>query len=137
MGANLQNRGANGRFASVSDVFKKEVVHSCPSCYLREVKVIESRRSSNHIRRRRECLSCNHRWSTMEISKELYDRLVASELLVSRVQKVMAKKEEVKEPISEKKICENCVYWESECTMDFPEAGGEFARDCSLYTELV
>jgi DNA-directed RNA polymerase subunit M/transcription elongation factor TFIIS len=77
MGANLQNRGANGRFASVSDVFKKEVVHSCPSCYLREVKVIESRRSSNHIRRRRECLSCNHRWSTMEISKELYDRLVA------------------------------------------------------------
>ncbi|MHC4546074.1 MAG: hypothetical protein ACYSYL_16415 [Planctomycetota bacterium] len=73
----------------------------------------------------------------MEISKELYDRLVASELLVSRVQKVMAKKEEVKEPISEKKICENCVYWESECTMDFPEAGGEFARDCSLYTELV
>jgi hypothetical protein len=75
----------------------------------------------------------------MEISKELYDRLVASELLVSRVQKVMAKKEEeeVKEPISEKKICENCVYWESECTMDFPEAGGTFAKDCALYTELV
>lgn len=39
----------------------------CPFCGFRESKVIDSRPSEGSIRRRRECLSCNGRFTTFEI----------------------------------------------------------------------
>lgn len=39
---------------------------NCPECNNNNTKVIESRESSNSIRRRRECISCNIRFTTYE-----------------------------------------------------------------------
>lgn len=39
----------------------------CPFCGFEESKVIDSRPSEGTIRRRRECLSCNGRFTTFEI----------------------------------------------------------------------
>ncbi len=39
---------------------------NCPSCSLKNTKVIESRESSDSIRRRRECLDCSKRFTTYE-----------------------------------------------------------------------
>ncbi|MBK66440.1 MAG: transcriptional regulator NrdR [Chloroflexi bacterium] len=39
---------------------------NCPECNNDSNKVIESRESSNSIRRRRECISCNERFTTYE-----------------------------------------------------------------------
>jgi transcriptional repressor NrdR len=39
---------------------------NCPICTKKESKVIESRESSDSIRRRRACLECNHRFTTYE-----------------------------------------------------------------------
>jgi transcriptional repressor NrdR len=49
----------------------------CPSCGYQESKVIDSRPSDDgsSIRRRRECLSCNNRFTT-------YERLIDNPLLV-------------------------------------------------------
>lgn len=35
-------------------------------------------------------------------------------------------------------VCEQCVHWrgESGCDFGFPDAGGDFATDCSLFREL-
>jgi hypothetical protein len=29
--------------------------------------------------------------------------------------------------------CTKCYFWESKCTFGFPEAGGNFASDCTLF----
>jgi len=39
---------------------------NCPSCSFKNTKVIESRESSESIRRRRECLDCSKRFTTYE-----------------------------------------------------------------------
>tara|TARA_B100000941_G_scaffold290332_1_gene272040 strand:- start:5385 stop:5831 length:447 start_codon:yes stop_codon:yes gene_type:complete len=39
---------------------------NCPACNNNNTKVIESRESSNSIRRRRECILCNERFTTYE-----------------------------------------------------------------------
>jgi len=38
----------------------------CPSCGYRDSKVVDSREASEGIRRRRQCLSCGHRFTTYE-----------------------------------------------------------------------
>ena len=46
----------------------------CPYCSSRDLKVIESRESSDSIRRRRSCVKCNKRFTTYE--KILMDLMV-------------------------------------------------------------
>lgn len=61
----------------------------CPSCGSEDIKVVDSRpvEDNNSIRRRRECLSCRHRFTTYEVidafqpvvikkdgTKELFDK---------------------------------------------------------------
>lgn len=41
----------------------------CPACHQHASKVVDSRRQSQHITRRRECLKCQHRWTTLEIAQ--------------------------------------------------------------------
>lgn len=42
----------------------------CPDCSSPHSSVLETRKGNSHDRRRRECLSCNHRWTTAEITAE-------------------------------------------------------------------
>ena len=44
----------------------KKIYFYCPSCSFKNTKVIESRESSDSIRRRRECLDCYKRFTTYE-----------------------------------------------------------------------
>nr|WP_259549237.1 hypothetical protein [Heyndrickxia oleronia] len=44
----------------------------CPSCQSSNYKVTNSRSRSSYIKRRRECIDCGERWTTVEIhEKEL------------------------------------------------------------------
>src|SRR5579884_640709 len=47
----------------------------CPSCRKSETRVVDSRDDENVVRRRRECLSCKHRFTT-------YERMEAPRLFV-------------------------------------------------------
>jgi transcriptional repressor NrdR len=73
----------------IAPSIKEEYAMRCPSCGYIESKVIDSRpvEEGNSIRRRRECLSCQKRFTTFEVvealqivvvkkdgSKELFDR---------------------------------------------------------------
>ena len=42
----------------------------CPHCQSLQHRVIDSRPRKDHIRRRRECLDCGHRWTTRELEEE-------------------------------------------------------------------
>jgi transcriptional repressor NrdR len=44
----------------------------CPNCESQDIVVKDSRdhKEYNWIKRRRECLACDHRWNTYEISEQ-------------------------------------------------------------------
>jgi Zn ribbon nucleic-acid-binding protein len=46
---------------------------NCPQCKNKDVITIDSRPVSKGVRRRRKCEKCNHRWSTQEIPKSVFD----------------------------------------------------------------
>ena len=48
---------------------------TCPNCN-EKTKVIESNAFEDSIERRRECLACGYRFNTIEIDKELYQRIL-------------------------------------------------------------
>ena len=69
----------------------------CPFCKAMEDKVVDSRMSDDGlaIRRRRECLSCGRRYTTVETVKEIRVRVI--------------KKDGRREPFERKKILEGLV----------------------------
>lgn len=48
---------------------------TCPKCF-EKTKVIDSRPDDDYVERRRECLECGYRFSTIEIDRDLYERTV-------------------------------------------------------------
>lgn len=48
---------------------------TCPKCN-NKTKVIDSMTDEDSTTRRRECMVCGYRFSTIEIDKDLYERLV-------------------------------------------------------------
>jgi len=106
-------------------------VRSCPKCGQRKFYVTESRRRKQDPARRfrRRCFNCNFSETTYEITaKQMkeYDLLLRLNTAISQV---------LNPPISEsRKSCTSCSYWlHGSCSMQFPEAGGSFASECSLY----
>ena len=48
---------------------------TCPNCN-GKTKVIESITEEDSTIRRRECITCGYRFSTVEIDKDLYERII-------------------------------------------------------------
>lgn len=48
---------------------------TCPECGEKTV-VVNSKAEDDSVWRRRECLCCKHRFNTIEIDEDLYERLV-------------------------------------------------------------
>ena len=48
---------------------------TCPNCN-NKTRVIDSTTDEDSTTRRRECMECGYRFSTVEIDKDLYERLV-------------------------------------------------------------
>lgn len=48
---------------------------TCPICG-EKTKVLESKTDVDSIERRRECTSCGYRFTTFEIERDLYKRMV-------------------------------------------------------------
>lgn len=57
----------------------------CPFC-CGATKVIDSRRETEGVRRRRECLDCGYRFTTMEFDYDLYKHLADGQTVTMKVQ---------------------------------------------------
>ena len=55
----------------------------CPTCG-NQTKVIDSEASSDSVKRRRKCLSCGYRYSTVEIDVDMYNTLKGCNLSPAR-----------------------------------------------------
>lgn len=62
----------------------------CPSCSFEATRVIDSREAEDSIRRRRECIKCNYRFTTYEKNEEISVMVI--------------KKDETREPFSDEKL---------------------------------
>lgn len=71
---------ANGRFGKPNGIAGCLVMH-CPFCRTSETKVIDSRlvAEGDQVRRRRECTSCNERFTTFETAELVMPRVVKSD----------------------------------------------------------
>lgn len=100
--------------------------------------VIESRKLDFYIRRRKKCNTCGKRMTTYEIPSEHFDQLKEAQEVLSSLKKILETKG-VTAVAGRTPTCEVCIHMNNygKCTMDFPEAGGQFAAECSLYTELI
>ena len=57
------------------ELVRKEVEHmTCPVCNAK-TKILETRSDSESINRRRQCLRCGFRFSTVEMDKDLYKKI--------------------------------------------------------------
>jgi len=103
----------------------------CSKCGNRALRATEvrSRKTDGAVRIRRKCLKCDHGETTYEITQEsLYDYIEQSKQLNAILRALGVKS------TTPSLTCSNCVYWSNEsCSMQYPEAGGKFAFECSLF----
>ena len=50
-------------------------INVCPACKARGATVFDSRFCGNAKCRKRECHACGHRWETLEMTVEEWDRM--------------------------------------------------------------
>jgi hypothetical protein len=108
----------------------------CPKCRQQTCITIESRiNKDNSRRRRKECSSCKYRYTTYEVSEHFYK---SSNLNQRRVDAIITclnldSTTQTTHDLSHAS-CDNCVYMCSYgCSFDFPDAGGTFANECSMF----
>lgn len=100
----------------------------CVSCKQNGLTVIESRKSGKTIRRRKQCMYCKYRETTYELTQADYLHLTNIETLYKNIKKLIDGK------TKPEKTCDQCAHMtRSGCAFDFPEAGGAFAEECSMY----
>ena len=105
-------------------------LRACPKCGQPSLKITEVRQSKGiaAYRYRRKCQHCDYGQTTYEVSSDLIEDYKLLQRLNTAISQVL--KPEGRES------CTSCTYWShGSCSMQFPEAGGSFARDCSLFTQ--
>ncbi len=112
---------------------------TCTSCGEMNCVTVESRTTRESRRRRLECQSCGSRFTRHEVSEEFFKEALANRKAVSaflHCLNLTSDKTAVKQAPKEVKYCENCAYMRADsCSFDFPEFGGSFADECSMYEE--
>lgn len=61
----------HGRKKNSSEWHRK---NKCPECSSEKIRVCDTRQYEEGRVRRRACLTCNHRWGTVEIPMDLYQQ---------------------------------------------------------------
>lgn len=96
----------------------------------------ESRKTREATRRRRVCSSCDYRVTTYEVSQSWYREAQRNREIVSKLEEVMGRsaKGGSSKTKSSKASCSMCSFMTDRgCSFEFPEAGGDFATECSQY----
>jgi hypothetical protein len=123
------------------EIAQAALCSTCPECKETTLKTIESRLvDSDRVRRRRRaCSHCGHRDTTYEVDEKFYREAREYGRVLGKIQMCLTNKklgdleESVKKP---ERTCEQCFHMSHYgCSFDFPEAGGSFAEECSMFAE--
>ena len=136
------SRRASPHLLSPIDIARANWPTNCSHCGASAVRVLETRPNGKAIRRRKHCEACGQRETTYEISQKQYKELdvlakLRHVLMGSKgvepapMRRATRKKAELKQ---EGPDCSECIHWQhNDCGMSFPEAGGDFAAECSCF----
>lgn len=113
----------------------------CPSCGETRFRVLETRRQHDAQRRRYKCDVCGHRETRYEISQKSYEELIQLRRNFKALSKILIAQSENEVPdevidVKSEYQCASCRFYKestSECSLDIPECGTEYANDCSSY----
>jgi len=121
---------------SARGCFPKQIGSTCPKCKQQTCITIESRiNKDNSRRRRKECTECGHRCTAYEVSENFYKTALANQRAIDNFTKSLNLN---LMPLLTHEFssdaCDDCVYMlSSGCSFDFPDAGGTFASECSMF----
>jgi hypothetical protein len=118
--------------------FQQAPVLECPSCGQQEFKVIESRLSGPHRRRRKRC-SCGFAQTTYEVTQEYFKDAEKSLAVIQKFRGLLGwtSSEESFSLHGSSNMCEDCVHMlKAGCAFEFPEAGGIYAAECIHYENV-
>jgi hypothetical protein len=108
----------------------------CSNCGELTCVTIESRLQKDKTRRRRkECTHCKARFTYYEVSEEFYKLALRNQKLVENIITCLDLNfcTQSSHAVSVDD-CDNCVHMRSDrCYFDFPDAGGSFASECSMF----
>ena len=109
---------------------------ACSKCGERAIRTIESHQQLSHTRRRKRCKACGHSYTTYEVSAERFDKLIHAEEVLARIGSFF-NSANTSNNSSKIITCDLCIHMSPRngCTMGFPEAGGDFATECSFYED--
>lgn len=111
-------------------------VCECPRCGDTAFKIIESRLSGSHRRRRKRCETCNYAHTTYEVSQEYFFEAQSNAKLISDLKKQLSLSGET-EILDSGPDCSECINMTSRgCSFEFPEAGSSFASECIQYENI-
>lgn len=108
----------------------------CPKCRQQTCITIESRiNKDNSRRRRKECSECKHRYTTYEVSEHFYKCSNLNQRRVDTITKCLNLSSSTQSAYDlPDSTCDDCVHMCSYgCSFDFPDAGGAFATECSMF----
>ena len=108
----------------------------CPLCGDHTFRVVESRLSGTHRRRRKRC-PCGYAQTTYEVTQEYFFEAESNAKIVRDLRRALGSYDGTPNELSSKQVvtCDDCVNLsKSGCYYQFPEAGGTFATEC-LYFE--
>jgi predicted RNA-binding Zn-ribbon protein involved in translation (DUF1610 family) len=108
----------------------------CPECGEPTLATRESRKTREATRRRRICSVCGFRHTTYEVSQTWYREAQRNRDIVSKLQEVMGAglQTKLKKTKTSRASCLMCTFMTDRgCSFGFPEAGDEFATECSQY----
>ena len=112
----------------IARTFRQRV--ECSACKKDGLLIIESRKSGTATRRRKECVYCGHRETTYELSQNEYFEFKKAHVLANKLRVLIQTSD------TPNKLCSQCVHMDKKgCAFDFPEAGGSFAAECSMFEE--
>lgn len=119
-----------------------QILTSCPACKAAGIKIIESRETKTDSirRRRRACVKCGHKDTTYEVTESFFKTAKENKRLLAKIRDFLVCPEAPgpKENVNAvEATCEQCGHMSSYgCAFDFPEAGGDFAQECSMFAFL-
>jgi len=122
----------------------------CNECGHFSNRVIESRTTSTHRRRRMCCDACNTRATVYELPEAYFNRLKRDQLAYTQLLACLNNLDLIRNrhgialevpvpdspPASARLSCNTCSHMDlnrNKCGLEFPEAGGYFASNCSAY----
>lgn len=107
----------------------------CPLCGDRTFRVVESRLSGTHRRRRKRC-PCGYAQTTYEVTQEYFFEAESNAKIVTDLRRALGSLGPATSNCSSEKVvtCDDCVNLsKSGCYYQFPEAGGTFAAECLYF----